>query len=256
MSKSLLGQFKLEHGAIPSVVSTLHTWGSTLTLHPHIHCIVSSGGLSVDGTHWVYGNDKYLVDVRKLSSRFKTAFLKGFARNFKDIELSDTVTQQEWVVFAQKPFADANAFLEYIGRYTHRSAISHSRIKSFDPVAGTVTFEYKDYRNSDEHGKPTLKLMTLSVFEFMRRFLQHALPERFRKIRFYGILGGRDKNKKINLCRTLIESGDDKLPRSEEDLVKVEPTCPKCGGMMRLMDSIPPRETVKYICFRKEKTVA
>ena len=249
MSESLLGLFRKEYGATPSVVSVLHTWGSNMSLHPHIHCIVSGGGLSQDGKRWIHTGGKYLLDVKKLSASFKSVFLKKLESSFQGHLIPPAAVSADWVVFCKKPFAGAEKFVEYIGRYTHRAAISNSRIKDFNPEAGTVTIEYKDYSNTDADGVPELKTMELTAEEFIRRFMLHVLPQGFRKIRFHGISAGKKRKANLRKCRELFGLPVEKSPTCK---VREKDPCPACGGEMRKTEDIPPDMEKKFIVFRNE----
>ncbi len=189
-------------GAEIGFFAVLHTWGSNLLHHPHLHCVVPGGGLSADGSRWISCKPGFFLPVRVLSRLFRRLFLEhlqnafdaGKLRFFTALEnLRDhrqfarylaPVRKAEWVVYAKRPFAGPQQVLDYVGRYTHRVAISNNRL--LDITAGQVRFQWKDYRNK---GRP--KTMTLSAEEFIRRFLLHALPDWFQRIRYYGLLGNR-----------------------------------------------------------------
>jgi hypothetical protein len=188
-------------GAQVGVTLVLHTWGSALTLHPHVHGIVAGGGLSLDGERWVRCRPGFFLPVRVLSRLFRRRFLEELASAHDgsrlqffgdDAPLADArafaqwlapLRSCEWVVYAKRPFAGPAAVLAYLSRYTHRVAISNSRLLAFDEHG--VTFRWKDYRAS---GKTRYKAMTLSADEFIRRFLLHVLPSGFHRIRHYGLL--------------------------------------------------------------------
>lgn len=181
--------------------------------HPHIHCIVPGGGLS-NLNEWVNSKKKFFIPVKVLSRKFRGKFLYYLKQAYYDKKLefhnpieSMMATSEfekqlsnwyetEWVVYCKKPFRNAECVVEYLGRYTHRVAISNNRIIKFEN--GQVTFKWRDYRDKKKE-----KLMTLSAEEFIRRFLIHVLPDRFVKIRHYGILGSRNKKTKLNLCKKL-----------------------------------------------------
>jgi Putative transposase/Transposase zinc-binding domain len=192
-------------GAQPGIISVLHTWGQQLSFHPHIHSIVSGGGITKDNrwkeaTKTKYG---YLFPVQAMQRVFKGKFLEALGRRMTtgEVIVPDGVNSKElitllygkaWVVYAKAPFAGPEAVIEYLGRYTHKVAISNHRIQSINEQEGAVTFEYKDY---SEEGKR--KLMTLDGEEFMRRFSQHILPKGFTKIRTYGYLANRGRKQRI-----------------------------------------------------------
>lgn len=179
--------------------SVLHTWGQNLMFHPHIHCIVPAGGLTKD-FKWRASRKKFFLPVKVLSRKFKGKFLsllKDMNLDFPKINsiISDSYAK-EWVVYCKPPFKTAACVVEYLGRYTHRVAISNNRILKLEN--DTVYFKWRDYKDSN-----AWKVMTISAEEFIRRFLMHVLPQRFMKIRHYGILGNRNKTKKLSLCKKL-----------------------------------------------------
>jgi hypothetical protein len=202
-------------GAEIGFFAVLHTWGSNLSLHPHLHVVVPGGGLSPDGKRWVSCRGGYFLPVQVLSRLFRRLFLEALEKAFRAGALVffsalahlnepdafqrylDPVRQAEWVVYAKRPFAGAEQVLEYVGRYTHRVAISNNRI--LDIEDGKVRFQWKDYRRDAEQ-----KTMTLSADEFIRRFLIHVLPSGFQRIRYYGLLGNRYRKDKLARCRELI----------------------------------------------------
>jgi hypothetical protein len=208
-------------GAEIGFFAVLHTWGSNLSLHPHLHVVVPGGGLSPDGNRWVSCRGGYFLPVRVLSRLFRRLFLEALEKAFRTGELGffsalahlndpdafqrylAPVRQAEWVVYAKRPFAGAEQVLEYVGRYTHRVAISNNRI--LDIEDGKVRFQWKDYRYGGQQ-----KPMTLDADEFIRRFLIHVLPSGFQRIRYYGLLGNRYRKDKLARCRELIG-----MPRQE-----------------------------------------
>lgn len=193
-------------GAAPGMISVLHTWGQTLSLHPHIHMIVPGGGITAAG-YWKNAKckGKYLFPVKAMSTVFKKkymhAFLKFIQTQNSSIEKSvrETLYSKSWVVYAKQPFLGTNQVIEYLGRYTHKVAISNHRIQSI--ADGKVSFMYKDYADGCRQ-----KQMTLDATEFLRRFCLHILPPRFMKIRHYGFLANRYKplagaaTKRIGYC--------------------------------------------------------
>ena len=200
-------------GAKIGFSSILHTWGQNLMHHPHIHCIVPGGGLSSIGK-WVNIRKKFFIPVKVLSRKFRGKFLyhlkqlyyqnklefhgsQTYLSDNKDFEkLLSSLYNKEWVVYCKPPFKNAACVVEYLGRYTHRVAISNKRIVSIEK--DTVTFKWRDYRDNSKQ-----KFMTLSADEFIRRFLIHILPSGFMKIRHYGLLGNRNKTSKLKLCKQL-----------------------------------------------------
>ncbi len=200
-------------GAVPGIISVLHTWGQQLSFHPHIHCIVSGGGITNDNI-WKdakrstpfrgrLGGGGFLFPVKAMSIVYRAKFLQALQQmitngevilpdNTDRKQLFNLLYQKDWVVYAKAPFGGPHAVIEYLGRYTHKVAISNHRIGSINDEEGTVSFNYKDY--ADE-GKQ--KQMTLTIAEFIRRFEQHILPERFTKIRTYGYLANRNRHRRI-----------------------------------------------------------
>ena len=196
--------------------------------HPHLHCVVPGGGLSPDGTRWISCKPGFFLPVRVLSRLFRRLFLEhlqnafdsGKLQFFSTLEnLRDQhefarylapIQKAEWVVYAKSPFAGPEQVLDYVGRYTHRVAISNNRL--LDIEAGHVHFRYKDYRNQGQQ-----KTMTLSAEEFIRRFLLHTLPEGFQRIRYYGFLGNRYRREKLARCRELLNMAPPESPQPPQD---------------------------------------
>ena len=257
-------------GARVGMTSVLHTWGSALTHHPHIHMIVPGGGLSPDGTRWVACKPGFFLHVRVLSRLFRRLFLDGLQALHRAGELAfygdlerlaqpngfaawlKPFRKSEWVVYAKPPFGGPEAVLAYLSRYTHRVAISNHRLISAD--AETVAFRWKDYRIKAGDRQ---KVMCLSTPEFIRRFLMHVLPDGFHRIRHYGLLASTTRKVNINRVRALL-SGLMAVPvpvtEPEAEIIPLtlrEP-CPCCGGPMRIieifrrgqkpMSRAPPRE--------------
>jgi hypothetical protein len=210
-------------GAEIGFFAVLHTWGSALLHHPHLHCVIPGGGLSPDGARWVPCKPGFFLPVRVLSLLFRRLFLErlqnafdsGKLRFFTTLEhlrdrrefarYLEPVSKSKWVVYAKRPFAGPEQVLDYVGRYTHRVAISNNRL--LDIEAGQVSFRYKDYRNQSQQ-----KTMTISAEEFIRRFLLHVLPHGFHRIRYYGIQGNRYRKEKLNLCRQLLGMAIPEVP--------------------------------------------
>lgn len=227
-------------GAKVGITSILHTWGSTMEFHPHIHSIVTGGGLN--NSKWIQTDNNYLFKVQVLSSLFKGKFLGmlknihnelifpknlSHLKNFKAFNnYLRPLYKESWVTYIEPPKGSPENVIEYIGRYSFRVAISNQRIKSIDNHK--ITFEYKDYK---DNGK--IKLMTIDALEFIRRFLLHVLPDNFIKIKHYGILSNRGKSSSINQCRTLINQKifkDFTLSLSSKKRKLVELICSKCGN--------------------------
>lgn len=196
-------------GAVPGITAVLHTWGQNLHYHPHLHCIVTGGGLANDG-RWVSSRKKFFLPVKVLSRKFRGKFLHylkkeslvffGSAEHLADpahfCALVDSLYKKEWIVYCKKPFGSAEKVIAYLGRYTHRVAISNNRIIKLEN--GRVFFRWRDYKDDNR-----MKAMSLTAEEFIRRFLMHILPSGFRKIRHYGLFASRDKSKRLTLCKRL-----------------------------------------------------
>jgi len=251
-------------GATLGFFAVLHTWGQTLVHHPHLHCVVPGGGLSRDGTDWVACRPGFFLPVRVLSRLFRRLFLRDLHNAFERGRLQFVgslhaltghqafadhlapTRQTEWVVYAKPPFAGPQQVLDYVGRYTHRVAISNHRV--LDIEGGHVRFRYKDSR-CDSSSKQ--KTMTLAATEFIRRFLLHVLPAGFHRIRYYGWLGSRVRHEKLAQCRRLLHmpisseaSVDTQAPTNYRDRYEALTgsslrACPVCpGGHMRLVDCL------------------
>src|SRR5439155_13334806 len=205
-------------GAEVGVTLVLHTWGSALTHHPHVHGVVPGGGLALDGQRWVRCRPGFFLPVRVLSRLFRRRFLEELEQAHRagrlqffgeDAALADVqaflrwlapLRACEWVVYAKRPFAGPAAVLAYLSRYTHRVAISNSRLLAMDDRG--VTFRWKDYR---AEGRTRHKTMTLTAEEFMRRFLLHVLPSGFHRIRHYGLLAHPHRRHNIATARPLLQ---------------------------------------------------
>ena len=189
--------------------SILHTWGQNLMYHPHIHCVVTGGGLTELGK-WVEKEEDFFIPVKVMSRKFRGKFLSymkneklkyygeneylEYPENYDN--LMQSMYNKEWVVYCKEPFKNAESVIQYLGRYTHRVAISNERIIKIED--GKVTFKWRDYKDNNQ-----MKEMTITTEEFIRRFLIHILPPKFMKIRYYGILGNRNKKKKLLKCKIL-----------------------------------------------------
>jgi Putative transposase/Transposase zinc-binding domain len=213
-------------GAEIGFFAVLHSWGQTLQFHPHLHCVVPGGGISPDGSRWISCRPRFFLPVRVLSRLFRRLFLTylqeafdaGKLKFFSSLEALhdrqafqhhlDSVRKVEWVVYAKPPFAGPKQVVDYVGRYTHRIAISNQRI--LDIENGHVKFTWRDYR---DHNQP--KIMTLSADEFIRRFLLHVLPSRFHRIRYYGFLANPHRQQKLELCRQLLDAPAARADSSE-----------------------------------------
>jgi Putative transposase/Transposase zinc-binding domain len=244
-------------GARIGTTAVLHTWGSAMTHHPHIHMIVPGGGISLDGIRWVPCRPGFLLPVRVLSRLFRRLFLAGLADAhavgrlafFGDLDgLQDRRTfaahlvplrRKNWFVYAKPPFAGPEAVLAYLARYTHRVAIANSRLLRIDESG--VTFRYKDYRR-DERAR--YRTMTLAPGEFIRRFLLHVLPKGFHRIRHYGLLASAGCKANIARARELIAvpvppdlpAEDDNTDQAPGAAADHRPPCPCCGGRMIIVE--------------------
>jgi hypothetical protein len=201
----LLAKDKKYLGAETGFTSILHTWGQNLMFHPHVHIIIPGGGLTKDN-QWQNSRKKFFIPVKVLAKMFRGKFLKGLKEvrhKIKGLEddvtwyvLSKTLHAKNWYVYCKRPFKTCHSVLQYLGRYTHRVAISNHRILSIQD--GSVSFKWRDYKNGSKE-----KIMTISSDEFMRRFLLHILPPGFTKIRYYGLFASAVKKKKLALCKKL-----------------------------------------------------
>lgn len=241
-------------GARIGITAVLHTWGSALTHHPHIHMIVPGGGISLDGERWISARPAFLLPVRVLGALFRRLFLTrlvalydagrlGFfgsmahlAERRAFLRHLSPVRKKRWVVYAKPPFAGPEAVLAYLARYTHRVAISNSRLLRFDEAG--VTFRYKDYRRG---GADRQQVMTLATDEFIRRFLLHALPKGFHRIRHYGLLASGTRKDNLERARQLLAVA----PPPVDDVTSAPqptlPPCPCCGGHMIIIEIVERR---------------
>ena len=248
-SATLLKFGRQRLGAQIGLTAVLHTWSQTLGAHYHLHCIVTGGGVSRDGSQWREAAPGYLFPVKALSVVFRAKFRDGLEKLYADGRLRfhggleplagegafrgllAAALREKWVVYAKPPFGGPAQVLGYLSRYTHRVAIGNGRILALDTTDDTVTFAYKDYRH---HGRG--KTMTLACAEFLRRFCLHILPERFVKIRHYGLLGNHQRKHKLEHARELIAKN--RPPRDEppvsphasEAQAPALMLCPHCGS--------------------------
>jgi Putative transposase/Transposase zinc-binding domain len=246
-------------GARVGITSVLHTWGSAMTHHPHVHMIVPGGGISLDGERWVGCRKGFFLPVRVLSRLFRRLFLEklivahkaGHLKFFGDhAALADAKAfaaylapprRAEWVVYAKRPFGGPQAVLAYLSRYTHRVAIANSRLIACDRTR--VTFRWKDYRAD---GRDCQKLMTLSTGEFIRRFLIHVLPHGFHRIRHYGLLASGTRADNIARARELLAVSNSKAEPTGAAVDPGKPTCPCCGGRMIIIEVFERGATPRY----------
>ena len=246
-------------GARLGILAVLHTWSQTLLLHPHLHCIVPAGGPSLDGQRWVVGSEKYLLPVRVLSLVFRGKFLAGLKELHREGRLSlsgraeplrdrfefhnllDRLYRKSWWVYSKPPFGGPDQVLKYLARYTHRVALSNQRLVGLDK--DRVTFTYKDYSQAGQRRE-----MTLPAEEFIRRFLLHILPDRFVRIRHYGLFANRHRASNLERVRELLgaESPAVESARREDwqtvflRITGQDPTlCPECGrGHLRRVQEL------------------
>jgi hypothetical protein len=240
-------------GARIGTTAVLHTWGSAMTHHPHIHMIVPGGGISLDGRRWISSRPAFLLPVRVLGALFRRLFLTRLIALREagklvffgaQADLADPrrflrhlapLRRKRWVVYAKAPFAGPEAVLAYLSRYTHRVAISNQRLIAYDETG--VTFRYKDYRRD---GPERQRVMTLAPHEFIRRFLLHTLPLGFHRIRHYGLLASSARKSDIARARELLVVAP--APSETETVEASEPPdwrlpCPCCGGRMRIVET-------------------
>ncbi len=236
-------------GARIGITAVLHTWGSAMTHHPHVHMIVPGGGIAPDGSRWISSRPAFLLPVRVLGKLFRRLFLTRLVALHEAGRLSffgsianlterraflrhlSPVRKKRWVVYAKAPFAGPEAVLAYLSRYTHRVAISNRRLITFNETG--VTFCYKDYRRDCADRQ---QIMTLAVEEFIRRFLLHVLPRGFHRIRHYGLLAGSARKSSLALARQLLDVAappNDDTPGEPDDF---RPPCPCCGGRMIVVE--------------------
>jgi hypothetical protein len=237
-------------GARIGITAVLHTWGSAMTHHPHIHMIVPGGGISLDGTRWVSSRPAFLLPVRVLSKLFRRLFLTrllelhtagrlvffgdhaGLREERAFTHLIARLRKKNWVVYAKPPFGGPEAVLAYLSRYTHRVAISNRRLISLDESG--VTFRYKDYRRD---GAERYRTMTLATDEFIRRFLLHVLPKGLHRIRHYGLLASATRKANIARARQLLAAPPAAEPDEPVELTEPRPLCPCCGGRMIITET-------------------
>lgn len=250
-------------GAEIGFISILHTWGQNLMDHPHLHCVVPGGGLSADGNSWISFREGFFIPVRVLSHLFRGKFLsylreayragklkfvgeiRSLGEKHKFQMMMDKLYRQEWVIYCKRPFRNSQHVIEYLGRYTHRVAISNNRIVKVE--GGKVTFRWRDYGDRNR-----IKLMTVDALEFIRRFLLHILPDGFVKIRHYGLLSNRNRKTKLRRCREILGVDSNRKQQSTESesweellfrLTGIDPRiCPCCGkGRMVAIEILYPK---------------
>jgi hypothetical protein len=247
-------------GAGIGFFSVLHTWSQKLSLHPHVHCVIPAGGLSLDHTRWIKSRSRFFLSIHVLRRVFRGKFVAGLQQAFQNGQLSfhgnltplaqpktfaawlRPLFRKDWVVYSKRPFGGPEYVLQYLGRYTHRVAISNHRLVSY--ADGQVTFRWRDSAHNNEQ-----KLMTLSLDEFLRRFLWHLLPKGFVRIRNFGFLANRKRATTLPLCFQLLGSAPEPQAEPHASSTK-DPTdlwrCPNCGGPMVVVE----RLTAPEIKFR------
>jgi hypothetical protein len=240
-------------GAEIGFFTVLHTWNQKLGLHPHVHCVVPAGGLSPDRTRWIKPRCAFFLPVKVLSRVFRGKFVAALRSAFREDRLRfqgrltplahpktfaawlRPLFRKDWVVYSKPPFGGPQYVLQYLGRYTHRVAISNHRLISF--ADGQVTFRWRDSAHNNEQ-----KLLTLSLDEFLRRFLLHVLPKGFMRIRNFGFLANRTRASTLPLCFSLLGSASQTKP----EVCTARPydfwLCPKCAGPMRVIQQFTPVE--------------
>jgi hypothetical protein len=237
-------------GARIGITAVLHTWGSALTHHPHVHMVVPGGGIALDGSRWIASRPAFLLPVRVLGALFRRLFLTQLIQLHQTGKLAffgslaaltdrrafgrhiGPVRKKRWVVYAKAPFAGPEAVLAYLSRYTHRVAISNRRLISFDEAG--VTLRFKDYRRD---GAERQQVMALATDEFIRRFLIHVLPRGFHRIRHYGLLASSTHKEAMALARRLLGVAAPAEESEPEEPIDHRPPCPCCGGHMVIIET-------------------
>jgi hypothetical protein len=251
-------------GAEIGFMAILHTWSQTLIDHPHLHCLVTGGGLSLDRKRWICSKKDFFISVQVLSSLFRGKFLDGLKKEYEAGRLKfpgqieelkeasafkrflNDLYDQEWVVYCRPPLKELRKVMDYLGRYTHRVALSNDRLVKME--GNQVTFRWRDSADNNK-----IKWLTLEAFEFIRRFLLHVLPDQFVKIRYYGILSHRSRKGKLLRCKRLLgvvtSEEPEQVPKETwQDLLTritgIDPTiCPHCGkGKMIQREILLPQQ--------------
>lgn len=257
-SGTLLAFGRNNLGGTLGATLVLHTWDQQLKPHFHVHALVTGGALATDGSEWIAAGKNFLFSVKALSKVFRAKYLEGLSQLIEEKEidlppnlasaesqqkLKRTLSRKAWVVYSKAPFAGPQKLLDYLGRYTHRVAISNHRLLALEN--GEVEFSYRDRRDGDRR-----KTMRLPVDEFIGRFLTHALPSRFMRIRHYGLLGNRVKKQQLALCRQLlgVAPSEPTEPKTLEDWLLLWTgdditKCPQCGHPALVSRVIPPLDT-------------
>jgi hypothetical protein len=250
-------------GARIGITAVLHTWGSAMTHHPHVHMIVPGGGITLDGSHWLSCRPGFFLPVRLLSRLFRRLFLKKLKAAHAAARLSfygehDPLAEHkafaaylrplrkvEWVVYAKRPFSGPQVVLAYLSRYTHRVAIANRRLIAAD--ANSVSFTYKDYRLD---GPDRYKVMTLATDEFIRRFLMHVLPKGFHRIRHYGLFAKPSCADNITRARQLLVAAQPQdnsaAADATDDQTPLSNRCPCCGSRMIIIETFARGTTPRH----------
>jgi len=242
-------------GAKIGFFSVLHTWSQRLGLHPHVHCVVPAGGLSLDHQHWVKSRDRFFLSIHVLRRVFRGKFVAGLRQAFRDNQLVfhgdltglaqakafaawlRPLFRKDWVVYSKPPFGGPEHVLKYLGRYTHRVAISNHRLVSF--AEGKVTFRWRDSAHHNEQ-----RLMTVPLDDFLRRFLLHLLPKGFVRIRNFGFLANRKRATTLPLCFQTLKAAPE--PQLQRDISSTQLSntwrCPQCGAPMAIVERLSASE--------------
>lgn len=243
-------------GAKIGMIAVLHTWGQNLSLHPHLHCIVPKGGITKAG-YWKKGKNKddFLFSIKALSVKFRGVFVAELRKTIPNLpqSLYDKLFKHKWVIYAKPPFGNPKNVLEYLGRYTHKIAISNHRIQAIDKQKGTVTFRVKNYKKGGQ-----VSNLTLKTKEFIRRFQQHILPKGFTRIRHYGILSSSWKKEKLPRLQMLLADKEkdciDVIITKEKSVHRCCPICKKPGLVtLIIFDSRGPPKKYKELVISKIK---
>ena len=255
-------------GAEIGFLSVLHTWGQNLQHHPHIHCVIPSGGLSLDHQRWIRPRYPFFLPVKVLSRVFRGKFVSGLKRAFREDKLVfpgglqllarekafhaflRPLFRQDWVVYAKRPFGGPEHVLHYLARYTHRVAISNHRLLSV--ADGKVSFRWKDYAHGSKQRK-----MTVTAEEFLRRFMLHVLPRRFVRIRFSGFLANRRRKQLLPLCQQLLGGSPQQRSETPGSCPTKLPAgwlCPHCGAAMLLIEKLTAQQ-IRSRCIERNNLV-
>jgi hypothetical protein len=247
-------------GAEIGMISVLHTWGQNLLLHPHIHCVIPAGGIAPDHKTWITPRYSFFLPVKALARVFRGKFLDGLEGLYRRQNICQAgparllssakqfewllyrLRRKKWVVYAKPAFGGSRQVLRYLGRYTHRVAISNHRLESFE--GERVTFRWKDYAHGGKHRR-----MTLTANEFLRRFFLHVLPKGFVRIRHFGFLANRWRTARLQLCRQLLSCAPPAVIGNSASEAQPTWKCPRCGCSMAILQRLTPRELLSRRAF-------